>query len=67
MIKNRHDRVAYLLENTHFTQGDLLEEITRAMSDEEFDEIYQFICRMHDIEPDEEKFNDNLAILNSSK
>jgi hypothetical protein len=27
------------------------------MSDQEFDDIYQFICRMHDIEPDEEKFN----------
>ena len=53
MIENRHTRVDYLLETTGFDQGDLLHEIIRAMSDQEFDDIYQFICRMHDIEPDE--------------
>ena len=57
MIENRHMRVDYLLETTGFDQGDLLHEIVRAMSDQEFDDIYQFICRMHDIEPDEEKSN----------
>jgi aminoglycoside phosphotransferase family enzyme len=56
MIENRHDRVDYLLETTGFSQEDLLTEIVRAMSDQEFDDIYQFICRMHDIEPDMEKF-----------
>ena len=53
MIENRHTRVDYLLETTGFDQGDLLHEIIRAMSDQEFDDIYQFICRMHDSEPDD--------------
>mgnify|MGYP003674801750 FL=1 len=44
MIENRHTRVDYLLETTGFDQGDLLHEIIRAMSDQEFDDIYQFIC-----------------------
>ena len=57
MIENRHTRVDYLLETTGFDQGDLLYEMVKAMSDQEFDDIYQFICRMHDIEPDEEKFD----------
>ena len=56
MIENRHDRVDYLLETTQFDQESLLYEITLAMSDQEFDDIYHFICRMHDIEPDMEKF-----------
>jgi len=56
MIENRHDRTDYLLETTHFSEEDLLEEIVRAMSDQEFDSIYKYICRMHDIEPDMEKF-----------
>ena len=64
MIENRHDRVNYLLETT-MTFGNnpqaLLEELVRAMSDQEFDDIYQFICRMHGIEPDEAKFNKLLA------
>ena len=49
-------RVDYLLENTQFNQEALLDEIVKAMSDQEFDSIYQFICRMHDIEPDEEAY-----------
>ena len=61
MIENRHDRTDYLLETTaafgNNPQG-LLEELVRAMSDQEFDDIYQFICRMHDIEPDVNKFNE---------
>jgi hypothetical protein len=32
------------------------------MSDQEFDSIYQYICRMHDIEPDEEKFNERMKL-----
>tara|TARA_R110002020_G_scaffold269723_1_gene485040 strand:- start:299 stop:544 length:246 start_codon:yes stop_codon:yes gene_type:complete len=62
MIENRHTRVDYLLETTGFDQGDLLHEIIRAMSDQEFDDIYQFICRMHDIEPDEDKFTQSSDI-----
>tara|TARA_R110002020_G_scaffold35609_2_gene107342 strand:+ start:52 stop:240 length:189 start_codon:yes stop_codon:yes gene_type:complete len=57
MIENRHERVDYLLETSHLSEADLFREIVLAMSDEEFDDIYQFICRMHDIEPNEEKFN----------
>ena len=57
MIENRHDRVDYLLETAFTDEAALFREMVRAMSDEEFDDIYQFICRMHDIEPNEEKFN----------
>lgn len=61
MIEDRHIRVHYLLETTAFDREHLLDEIVRAMSDEEFDDIYQYICRLHSIEPDEEKFNAELA------
>ena len=61
MIENRHERVDYLLETAFPTQEALLDEIVRAMSDEEFDDIYQYICRMHDIEPNEDKFMSDLA------
>ena len=59
MIENRHLRVDYLLETAQAfgDPRDLLEDIVCAMSDQEFDEVYQYICRMRDIEPDEEKFN----------
>ena len=57
MIGNRFDRMDYLLETTHFTEESLLEELVRAMGDQDFDVNYQYICRMHDIEPDEDKHN----------
>jgi hypothetical protein len=58
MIENRHCRVEYLLETTTSlgTEEALLWEIVRGMSDSEFDSIYQYMCRMHDIEPDEEVY-----------
>ena len=56
MIENRHIRVDYLLETTKFTPETLLEELVKAMSDQEFDSNYQFICRMHEIEPDEDVY-----------
>jgi len=64
MIENRHLRVDYLLETVADFQDprDLLEEIVCAMSDQEFDEVYQYICRMRDIEPDEEKFNERMKL-----
>jgi hypothetical protein len=64
MIENRHLRVDYLLETaaTFGDPRDLLEEIVCAMSDQEFDEVYQYICRMHDIEPDEEKYNERMNL-----
>ena len=67
MIENRHIRVDYLLETTHFTPETLLEELVRAMSDQEFDSNYQYICRMHDIEPDEDKFNASFDACSSPK
>jgi hypothetical protein len=56
-------RVEYLLDTvTDFQkQDELLWDIVEAMSDREFDDIYQFICRMRDIEPDEEKFNEQMT------
>ena len=64
MIENRHLRVDYLLETVADFQDprDLLEDIICAMSDQEFDEVYQYICRMRDIEPDEEKFNERMKL-----
>jgi hypothetical protein len=62
MIENRHLRVDYLLETTYFTEEKLLWELVNAMSDQEFDSNYQYICRMHDIEPDEDKFNARMSL-----
>jgi hypothetical protein len=60
VIENRFDRMDYLLETT-MAFGDnpqaLLEELVNAMSDREFHGLYEYICRMHDIEPDMDKFN----------
>ena len=49
----------YLLETTaRFNDPQaLLEEIVNSMSDHEFHNIYMYICRMWEIEPDMEKFN----------
>ena len=62
MIENRHLRVDYLLETSQAFSDprDLLESIVCAMSDREFDGVYQYICRMHDIEPDEETYTEAL-------
>ena len=61
MIENRYTRVDYLLETTHFTPETLLQELVMAMGDQEFDANYQYICRMNDIEPDEDVFNARFA------
>ena len=60
MIENRHERVEYLLETVKDfgKQDELLWDIVEAMSDRQFDEHYQFICRMRDVEPDMEKFDE---------
>ncbi len=58
-IEYRFDRLEYLQE-TSTVGGDpenLLNAIVQAMSDREFHDIYLYLCRMHDIEPDIEKFN----------
>ena len=62
-IENRHLRVDYLLETAadFQRQDELLWDIVEAMSDREFHDIYMFICRMRDIEPDEEKYNERMA------
>ena len=61
-IESRFDRLEYLLETTTLG-GDpenLLYAPVNAMSDREFHENFMFLCRMHDIEPDMEKFNKEL-------
>ena len=45
----RLEQMDHLLE-VFGNAEEALEEITRALSDDEFDENYKFICRMHDIE-----------------
>ena len=59
VIESRFDRMEYLLETTMLGQDpeNLLIALVNAMSDREFHEQYMYICRMHDIEPDMEKFN----------
>ena len=58
-IESRFDRLEYLQETTMLGQDpeNLLIALVNAMSDQEFHEQYMFLCRMHDIEPDMEKFN----------
>ena len=59
VIESRFDRMEYLLETSMLGQDpeNLLHALVNAMSDQEFHENYMFLCRMHDIEPDMEKFN----------
>ena len=59
VIESRFDRMEYLLETTMLGQDpeNLLIALVNAMGDREFHENYMFLCRMHDIEPDMEKFN----------
>ena len=69
VIESRFDRLEYLLETTTLG-GDpenLLIALVNAMSDQEFHENYMFLCRMHDIEPDMEKFNKLLEESNYDK
>ena len=63
-IQNRFDRLDYLRETSTLGADPdlLLEEIVNAMSDREFHGIYNFICRMHEIEPDIDKFNGYLEL-----
>ena len=64
LIQNRYDRADYLLETVaDFGRDDeLLWDIIGAMSDQEFHPIYNYICRMRDIEPDIDKFNERMSL-----
>ena len=55
--QGRWDNMVYLQENcARFDDGQaLLEEIVAAMSNEELHQVYLYICRRHDIEPDHDK------------
>ena len=61
-IESRFDRLEYLLETTTLGADpeNLLHALVSAMSDREFHENFMYLCRMHDIEPDMEKFNKQL-------
>lgn len=58
-IEPRFERLEYLQETTMLGQDpeNLLIALVNAMSDREFHENYMYLCRMHDIEPDMERFN----------
>ena len=58
-VEPRFERLEYLLETTTLGADpeNLLHALVNAMSDREFHENFMFLCRMHDIEPDMEKFN----------
>ena len=62
-IEPRFERLEYLLETTAVGADpeNLLYALVNAMSDREFHENFMYICRMHDIEPDMEKFNEQLT------
>ena len=64
LIQNRYDRADYLLESVADFQreNELLWDIVGAMSDREFHGVYNYICRMRDIEPDIDKFNERLEL-----
>jgi len=64
LIQNRYDRADYLLESvTDFQrENELLWDIVGAMSDREFHDVYNYICRMRDIEPDIDKFNERMSM-----
>lgn len=70
-IESRYSRVDYLLETCAVeglgSEENLLEAIVRAMSDREFHDIYLYLCRMHDIEPDIDKFQEMLREGNYDK
>ena len=63
LIQNRYDRADYLLESVADFQreNELLWDIVGAMSDQEFHSVYNYICRMRDIEPDIDKFNEQMS------
>lgn len=58
-IEPRFERLEYLQETTTLGADpeNLLIALVNAMSDREFHENYMYLCRMHDIEPDMERFN----------
>ena len=60
LIESRHDRLEYLLETSGLDEEKLLWELVNAMSDREFHAVYKYICRIRDIEPDLEKFQEKL-------
>ena len=60
LIESRLDRLEYLLETSGLDEEKLLWELVNAMSDREFHANYKYICRMRDIEPDMEKFQEKL-------
>ena len=63
VIESRFERLEYL-QDTTVLGGDpenLLYALVSAMSDREFHEQYVYLCRMHDIEPDMDKFNESFS------
>ena len=64
LIQNRYDRADYLLETCpdFGRENELLWDIVGAMSDREFHGVYNYICRMRDIEPDIDKFNERMSL-----
>ena len=58
-VEPRFERLEYMLETTALGADpeNLLYALVNSMSDREFHGAYMFLCRMHDIEPDMEKFN----------
>ena len=61
-IESRFERLEYLQDTTSLGADpeNLLYALVKAMSDREFHEQYEYLCRMHDIEPDMDKAGDKL-------
>ena len=64
VIESRFERLEYLQETTVLGRDpeNLLYALVSAMSDREFHDNYVYICRMHDIEPDIDKFNERVKL-----
>ncbi len=56
--RNRFDKVNWLTENQGMPASTLLEEIVRAMSEEEFEGCFKWICQCHDLPRNEEEEKD---------
>lgn len=58
--RTRFDKVNWLTEHQGMPAARLLEELVGAMSEEEFEGCFKWICQCHDLPRDEDeiKYND---------
>lgn len=57
---NRHEKVEFLEETTHFTRHDIFNELLRWMTDEQFSEFYNSYCSNWDLSRDYDELDKRL-------